>query len=84
MVNAQLSTSKYKGRHLLFYRCVLTGGKVFYVMKTFDMHCAMLSKTREHAIRDERNYARHMDDIHANPLKHAVSLGSYNDPKRTF
>ena len=53
-------------------------------MRAFDTHCAMLSKTREHAIRDERNYAEHMDDIHANPLKHAVSLGSYNAPKRTF
>jgi putative transposase len=39
---------------------------------------------REHAIRDEKDYARHMDYVHFNPVKHGLVTSPADWPYSIF
>lgn len=39
---------------------------------------------REHAIRDDADYATHMDYVHFNPLKHGLAAAAADWPYSTF
>lgn len=38
----------------------------------------------EHMIRDEQDYAAHLDYIHFNPVKHGVAADAYGWPHSSF
>ena len=39
---------------------------------------------RQHSIRDERDYATHMDDVHFNPVKHGLVARAADWPYSSF
>ncbi|MBI1398265.1 MAG: transposase [Betaproteobacteria bacterium] len=47
-------------------------------------HAFWQRRFREHRIRDEEDYARHVDYIHANPVKHGLAMAAADWPYSSF